>query len=56
LIEHDPRYSKAFYIRGLSYYELKDFQKAYDDVITARKMGYAVDEKFLQELASKLKS
>jgi tetratricopeptide (TPR) repeat protein len=56
LIDRDPRYSKAFYFRALSYYELKDFQKAYQDVLTAKKMGYAVDERFLKELTSKLKS
>jgi tetratricopeptide (TPR) repeat protein len=55
LIDHDPRYSKAFYMRALSYYELKDYQKAYNDILTAKKMGYAVDEKFLQDVSSKLK-
>lgn len=55
LIDHDPQYSKSFYIRGLSYYELKDLQKAYKDILTAKKMGYAVDERLLQELTLKLK-
>jgi len=55
LIDHDPRYSKAFYMRALSYYEMKDYQNAYKDILTAKKMGYAVDEKFFRDVSSKLK-
>jgi len=49
-LEIDPGYANAYYNRGLVYYYLNDFKKAREDEREARKLGYVVRSKIINDL------
>lgn len=49
-LEINPTYGKAYANWAIGYYLKKEYDKAWDDVNKARKLGHKVDAGFLNEL------
>ncbi|MCA9404859.1 MAG: tetratricopeptide repeat protein, partial [Candidatus Omnitrophica bacterium] len=45
-LKQTPRAADAFMLRGLSHYELRDFNQALADFKRARDLGYDVDDTY----------
>ena len=50
IIEIDPNNGEAYYIRAVTYYHLKEYDKAWDDAHKSEKLGYAVNSEFMNAL------
>lgn len=48
-----PDHARAYYYRAVEYFNLKDYNKSWDDVRKAQKLGYKVDPNFLKKLETK---
>ena len=51
-IEIDPSYVPAYNNRAFAFYKLKQFDKAWADLATCRKLGMAVNPEFIQLLST----
>jgi tetratricopeptide (TPR) repeat protein len=49
-IELNPNYALAYNNRGIAYFNKRDYEKAWDDVRKAQKLGCKVHPKFLKAL------
>lgn len=49
-IEKNPQNARAYYERGLIYYEQGDYDQAWRDVRKAQSLGYDVPQEFLRLL------
>ena len=50
----NPNYKEAIYNRGQTYYSMKKFRNAYDDITKAQSLGYKVDPAFIENLKKQL--
>lgn len=51
VIEKNPQNARAYYERGLVYYERRDYDKAWQDVRKAQSLGYDVPQEFIKLLS-----
>ena len=51
VIEKNPQNARAYYERGLVYYEMGQYDNAWQDVRTAQSLGYNVPAEFLKLLS-----
>lgn len=54
-IKYKPGHTRAYYNRSGTYYMLSQFQPALNDALKAKQLGYAVDEKYVEELRNYLR-
>jgi tetratricopeptide (TPR) repeat protein len=53
-IQMNPNYKEAIFNRGQTYYSMKKFKNAYDDIIKAQSLGYKIDQAFIDNLKKQL--
>lgn len=51
VIDKNPQNARAYYERGLVYYEQGDYDKAWQDVRKAQNLGYDVPQEFIKLLS-----
>jgi len=51
----DPANASAYLMRGLTYYFMKDYDKALSDVSKAESLGLKVDEELKKDISDALK-
>jgi tetratricopeptide (TPR) repeat protein len=51
VLEHNPQNARAYYERGLVYYNKAEYDKAWEDVRKAQGLGYQVPTEFLRLLS-----
>jgi len=52
-LQYDPNFSLAYFNRSFVYRDIGDYERAYQDVLKAKSLGYSVDPQYLKELRIK---
>ncbi|MEI6817204.1 MAG: tetratricopeptide repeat protein [Bacteroidota bacterium] len=53
-IQMDPNYKEAYYNRSQTYFNLKKYKESLDDLMAAQRLGYKVDQSFIDQVKQKL--